>query len=27
MDFAPDFDRTSAAWLLKWFRDRELTER
>ncbi|WP_193750627.1 BLUF domain-containing protein [Curtobacterium citreum] len=27
MDFAPEFDRTSAAWLLKWFRDRELTDR
>ena len=27
MDFAPDFDRTSAAWLLKWFRDRELHDR
>ncbi|WIE64188.1 BLUF domain-containing protein [Curtobacterium sp. MCLR17_036] len=24
MDFPPSFDRTSAAWLLKWFRDREL---
>lgn len=27
MDFAPEFDGTSAAWLLKWFRDRELTDR
>jgi hypothetical protein len=27
MDFAPEFDRTSAAWLLKWFRDRELRDR
>jgi len=27
MDFGPEFDRTSAAWLLKWFRDRELTDR
>ncbi|MBF4613228.1 BLUF domain-containing protein [Curtobacterium sp. VKM Ac-1376] len=24
MDFPRSFDRTSAAWLLKWFRDREL---
>ncbi|OIH94646.1 hypothetical protein BIU90_04280 [Curtobacterium sp. MCBA15_001] len=23
-DFPPEFDRTSAAWLLRWFRDREL---
>ncbi len=27
MDFTPEFDRTSAAWLLKWFRDRELRDR
>ncbi|MCA5921983.1 BLUF domain-containing protein [Curtobacterium oceanosedimentum] len=26
MDFPRSFDRTSAAWLLKWFRDRELHE-
>lgn len=26
-DFPRSFDRTSAAWLLKWFRDRELTDR
>jgi hypothetical protein len=25
-DFKRAFDRTSAAWLLKWFRDRELRE-
>lgn len=24
MDFPASFDRTSAAWLLRWFRDREL---
>lgn len=24
MDFPRSFDRTTAAWLLKWFRDREL---
>lgn len=24
MTFPPSFDRTSAAWLLRWFRDREL---
>ncbi|WP_416393052.1 MULTISPECIES: BLUF domain-containing protein [unclassified Curtobacterium] len=27
IDFPPSFDRTSAAWLLKWFRDRELHDR
>lgn len=27
MDFPRSFDRTSAAWLLKWFRDRELHDR
>lgn len=27
MDFPRSFDRTSAAWLLKWFRDRDLHER
>jgi hypothetical protein len=27
MDFPPEFDTTSAAWLLKWFRDRELHDR
>ena len=26
-DFPRSFDRTSAAWLLKWFRDRELHDR
>ena len=26
MDFPPSFDRTSAAWLLRWFRDRELRD-
>ncbi|WP_181421671.1 BLUF domain-containing protein [Curtobacterium sp. MCBD17_030] len=26
LDFPPSFDRTSAAWLLKWFRDRDLVE-
>ncbi|MEN0025040.1 MAG: BLUF domain-containing protein, partial [Microbacterium sp.] len=26
MDFAPDFDRTSSAWLLRWFRSRELND-
>jgi hypothetical protein len=26
-DFPRSFDRTSAAWLLKWFRDRELRDR
>lgn len=26
IDFPPSFDRTSAAWLLKWFRDRELRD-
>jgi hypothetical protein len=25
-DFSRNFDRTSAAWLLKWFRDRELRD-
>jgi hypothetical protein len=27
VDFPRSFDRTSAAWLLKWFRDRELHDR
>ncbi|SDQ62381.1 Sensors of blue-light using FAD [Curtobacterium sp. UNCCL20] len=26
IDFPPSFDRTSAAWLLKWFRDRDLRD-
>lgn len=26
VDFPRSFDRTTAAWLLKWFRDRELRE-
>ncbi len=26
LDFPRSFDRTSAAWLLKWFRDRELRD-
>ncbi|MFJ4221267.1 BLUF domain-containing protein [Curtobacterium luteum] len=26
LDFPPEFDRTSSAWLLKWFRSRELTD-
>ncbi|PZE83330.1 hypothetical protein DEI91_10540 [Curtobacterium sp. MCBD17_032] len=26
LEFAPTVDRTSAAWLLKWFRDRDLVE-
>jgi hypothetical protein len=26
VDFPRSFDRTSAAWLLKWFRDRELRD-
>jgi hypothetical protein len=26
LDFPRSFDRTSAAWLLKWFRDRDLVE-
>ncbi|ROP61315.1 BLUF domain-containing protein [Curtobacterium sp. PhB115] len=26
-EFSPSFDGTSAAWLLKWFRDRELHDR
>ncbi|MEK6343722.1 MAG: BLUF domain-containing protein, partial [Curtobacterium sp.] len=25
-DFPPAFDRTSSAWLLKWFRSRELND-
>ncbi len=26
LDFSPEFDRTSSAWLLKWFRSRELND-